>query len=249
MAKPLKTSSSMKKNDFKRGLIHGVPICLGYLAVSFSFGIFAVGQGLSILEVILISMANVTSAGQLAGVPIVAGAGSLIELASTQLIINLRYALMSVSLSQRMDQSVRPLDRFLIAFVNTDEVFAVSAVQPEGVSRSYMYGLITTPYLGWAVGTALGAIAGDVLPAVVSTALGVAIYGMFIAIVVPDAKKHKPTALCVLLAIALSLLFYYTPGLSSVPSGFVIIICAVAASAVFAFFAPIDAPKRGGDEA
>ena len=239
----------MKKNDFKRGLIHGIPICLGYLAVSFSFGIFAVGQGLSIVEVIMISMTNVTSAGQLAGVPIIAGAGSFVELASTQLIINLRYALMSVSLSQKMDKSVRPVDRFLIAFVNTDEVFAVSAVQPGGVSRSYMYGLITTPYLGWAFGTALGAVAGDILPAVVSTALGVAIYGMFIAIVVPDAKKHTPTALCVLLAVALSVLFYYTPGLSSVPSGFVIIICAVIASAVFAAFAPIEVKEKGGDEA
>ncbi|MBE6567471.1 MAG: AzlC family ABC transporter permease [Ruminococcaceae bacterium] len=239
----------MKKNDFKKGLIHGIPICLGYLAVSFSFGIFAVGQGLSIAEVVLISMTNVTSAGQLAGVPIIAGAGSLIELASTQFIINLRYALMSVSLSQKMDKSVRLPDRFLIAFVNTDEVFAVSAVQPEGVSRSYMYGLITTPYLGWAFGTALGAIAGDILPAIVSTALGVAIYGMFIAIVVPDAKKHKPTALCVLTAIALSLLFYYVPVLSHVPSGFVIIICAVIASALFAFLAPIDTGKKGGEDA
>ena len=239
----------MKKNDFKKGLIHGIPICLGYLAVSFSFGIFAVGQGLSIAEVILISMTNVTSAGQLAGVPIIAGMGSLIELASTQLIINLRYALMSVSLSQKMDKSVRLPDRFLIAFVNTDEVFAVSAVQPEGVSRYYMYGLITTPYLGWALGTALGAIAGDILPAIVSTALGVAIYGMFIAIVVPDTKKHRPTALCVLTAIALSLLFYYTPVLSAVPSGFVIIICAVVASALFAFLAPIDTEKKGGEDA
>ena len=249
MTKPFETSLVMKRNDYKKGILHGIPICLGYLAVSFSFGIFAVGQGLSIAEVVMISMTNVTSAGQLAGVPIIAGAGSLIELATTQFIINLRYALMSVSLSQRMDKSVRQVDRFLIAFVNTDEVFAVSAVQPEGVSRFYMYGLITTPYLGWAIGTALGAIAGDVLPAIVSTALGVAIYGMFIAIVVPDAKKHKPTALCVLLAVALSLLFYYIPGLSSVPSGFVIIICAVIASAVFAFFAPIDAEKKGGEEA
>lgn len=238
----------MKKNAFKKGLLHGVPICLGYLAVSFSFGIFAVGQGLSIIEVIMISMTNVTSAGQLAGVPIIAGAGGLLELASTQLIINLRYALMSVSLSQRMDGSVRLLDRFLIAFVNTDEVFAVSAVQPDGVSRAYMYGLITTPYLGWAFGTALGAVAGDVLPAVVSTALGVAIYGMFIAIVVPDAKRHKPTALCVLFAIAMSLLFYYTPVLKSVPSGFVIIICAVVASTAFALLAPIEPQRKGGDK-
>lgn len=236
----------MKKNEFKKGLLHGVPICLGYLAVSFGFGIFAKGAGLSVAEIVLISMTNVTSAGQLAGVPIIAGMGSLIELASTQVIINLRYALMSISLSQKMDGSVRLADRFLISFVNTDEVFAVSAVQPHGVSRSYMYGLILPPYLGWAAGTALGAVAGNLLPAIVSTALGVAIYGMFVAIVVPDAKKHKPTALCVLTAVALSLLFYYTPVLKKIPSGFVIIICAVIASAVFAAFAPIPSPTPEG---
>ncbi len=238
----------MKKNDFKRGLLHGLPICFGYLAVAFSFGIFAVGQGLSVAEVIMISMTNVTSAGQLAGVPVIAGAGSLIELASTQLIINLRYALMSVSLSQKMDGSVRGVDRLLIAFVNTDEVFAVSAIQPHGVSRWYLYGLILTPYLGWAAGTALGAVAGNILPAIVSSALGVAIYGMFVAIVVPGMRDHRPTLFCVLTAIALSLLFYYTPGLKEVPSGFVIIICAVLASTLFALLSPIDKAQKEKEE-
>ncbi|MBO5755213.1 MAG: AzlC family ABC transporter permease, partial [Clostridia bacterium] len=112
----------MKKRDFFKGMLHGVPICLGYLAVSFSFGIFAVAQGLSILETVMISLFNMTSAGQLAGVPIIACGGSLLELASTQLFINLRYALMSVSLSQRLDGRVRLLDRVLIGFGVTDEV-------------------------------------------------------------------------------------------------------------------------------
>ncbi len=234
----------MRKNNFTRGILHGLPICFGYLAVAFSFGIFAVGQGLSVLETVFISLFNVTSAGQLAGVPILATGGSMIELAATQLIINLRYALMSVSLSQRLDGSVRLADRFLIAFVNTDEVFAVSAVQPGGVSRSYMYGLISMPYVGWAVGTALGAVAGNVLPTLVSGALGVAIYGMFIAIVVPGMRAHLPTALCVAVAVSLSLLFYYVPVLNRVPSGFVIIICAVLASALFAWLRPIDNGRK-----
>ena len=234
----------MRKNNFTRGILHGLPICFGYLAVAFSFGIFAVGQGLSVLETVFISLLNVTSAGQLAGVPIIALGGSMIELAATQLIINLRYALMSVSLSQRLDGSVRLSDRFLIAFVNTDEVFAVSAMQPHGVSRAYMYGLISMPYIGWAAGTALGAVAGNVLPTLVSGALGVAIYGMFIAIVVPGMRAHLPTALCVGVAVSLSLLFYYVPVLNRVPSGFVIIICAVLASALFAWLRPIDNGKK-----
>ena len=128
----------MNKQDFKRGLLHGVPIFLGYLAVSFSFGIFAVASGLSVLETVLISMFNLTSAGQLAGVPIIAGGGSLFELAIGQLVINLRYALMSVSLSQKFDKGVRLFDRILIAFANTDEVFAVSSSQHGAVPKSYM---------------------------------------------------------------------------------------------------------------
>lgn len=236
----------MKKKDFIRGLVHGIPICLGYLAVSFSFGIFAVGAGLSILETVLISMTNLTSAGQLAGVPIIAGGGSMIELAVTQLVINLRYALMSVSLSQKFDDNVRLHDRFLIAFGITDEVFAVSTSQPHSASKQYMYGLILTPYLGWTCGTLLGAVAGHILPAIVISALGVAIYGMFIAIVVPVMRQHRPTALCVLLAIALSCAFYYIPLLQKVPSGFVIIICAVVAGALFAWLCPVKTEEEGG---
>ncbi len=234
----------MDKQSFKRGLLHGVPIFLGYLAVSFSFGIFAIASGLSVLETVLISMFNLTSAGQLAGVPIIAGGGSLFELALGQLVINLRYSLMSVSLSQKFDKGVRLLDRFVIAFANTDEVFAVSSSQPGAVSKSYMYGLIIPPYLGWTVGTAIGALAGSILSPLVMSALSVAIYGMFVAIVVPAMRGHKATALCVLFAIALSCLFRYTPVLNTVSGGFVIIICAVSASALFALLAPIQTEKE-----
>lgn len=226
-------------NSFKKGIYDGLPICFGYLSVAFAFGIFAVASGLTAPQALIISMTNVTSAGQLAAVPILAGGGSLAELALTQLVINLRYSLMSVSLSQRLGKSVRPADRFPIAFVNTDEVFAVATAQPAYVGRRYMYGLILTPWLGWSIGTIIGALAGDILPAVVTTALGIAIYGMFIAIVLPAAKKDRATAICVLLAVGFSCLFKYTPVLSSVPGGFVVIICAGAASAIMAAAAPV----------
>lgn len=230
----------MQEHDrFSEGLRDGLPICLGYLSVSFAFGIFSVGSGLSILEAVLISMTNVTSAGQLAAVPIITGGGTLLELAVSMFVINLRYALMSVSLSQKLGRGVRLLDRFLIAFVNTDEVFAVAASKPGAVGRRYLYGLILTPYFGWALGTLIGAVAGSILPHVIISALGVAIYGMFIAIVIPAARDRRPTALCVLLAVALSCAFYYVPALKAVPSGFVVILCAVAASVVFALLAPI----------
>ena len=231
----------VKENTFLKGIIDGIPICLGYLSVAFAFGIFAVSNGLTSLEAILISMTNVTSAGQLAAIPIITG-GTLFELAVSQLVINLRYSLMSVSLSQKFDKSVKLADRFIIAFINTDEVFAVASSKKE-VGRKYMFGLILTPYLGWSAGTALGAIAGNILPEIVISALGIAIYGMFIAIVVPEAKENKHTLICVIIAIVLSCMFEYIP-LLSIPKGFVIIICSIIASAVCALLFPVDNEEK-----
>lgn len=234
--------------SFKKGIADGLPICLGYLAVSFAFGISAVGQGLSMFEALIISMTNVTSAGQLAAVPIIVSGGTFLELAVAQLIINLRYSLMSVSLSQKLGESVSLADRFIISFVNTDEVFAVASAQRGKVGKKYLFGLILTPYLGWSLGTLLGAAAGDVLPQIISSALGLAIFGMFVAIVVPDARKSKAVALCALASAALSCLFRYTPVLSQIPSGFVIIICAVLASTFFAIVFPIQTENTNGEE-
>jgi len=229
----------MEQNSFLKGIRDGIPICLGYLSVSFAFGIFSVESGLSILETLLISMANVTSAGQLAGVPIICGGGTLFEMAVSQIVINLRYALMGVSLSQKLGKSVKLLDRFIISFVNTDEVFAVASGNREQVGKKYLYGLILTPYLGWSSGTLIGAVAGNILPAIVISSLGVAIYGMFIAIVVPVAKEKSSVAFCAIVAIVLGCIFKYVPALSVVPEGFVIILCAVIASGIFAIIAPI----------
>ena len=226
--------------SFKKGLLDGIPICLGYLSVSFAFGIFSVSNGLTPWETMLISMTCVTSAGQLAAVPIIAGAGSLLELAISQLVINIRYALMSVSLSQKLDNKVTTLDRFLISFVNTDEVFAVASSQDGALGKRYLYGLILTPWLGWTGGTILGALAGNILPAIVTSSLGVAIYGMFIAIIVPEMKQSRPTALCVIIAAALSCLFFFVPVLQSIPTGTTIIICACVASIIMAVAAPIE---------
>ena len=238
------------KNRFLIGLHHGLPIGLGYLSVSFAFGIFSLGQGLSIWETLLISMTNLTSAGQLAGVPIIAVGGSAAELAVTQLVINLRYSLMSVSLSQKLDSSVKLKDRFLIAFVNTDEVFAVASGQPGKVGRYYLFGLIVAPYIGWSSGTLLGTVASGLLPASVMTALGIAIYGMFVAIVIPPAKKSRAVALVLGGAVALACAFRYIPVLSQVSGGFVIIICAVTAAALGAVFAPIpEADEREEESA
>ena len=226
-------------NNFKIALRDGLPIGLGYFAVSFAFGIMAVGSGLTVYEALLISALNLTSAGQLAALPIIAGGGSLFELALTQLVINSRYSLMSVSLSQNFSDEIKIRHRFIHAFNLTDEMFAVAIGRREPLGRKYLLSLLILPYLGWTLGTLIGAIAGNVLPAVIVSALGVSMYAMFIAIVIPAAKVSKPIALLILISVCLSALFYYLPPLTEIPSGFVIIIIAVICSAAFAILAPV----------
>ncbi len=225
-------------NSFKKGLKDGIPICLGYFSVSFAFGIFAVENGLTVFQATILSLVNLTSAGQLAGVPIITG-GTLPELALSQLIINSRYSLMSVSLSQKLSRKVKLKDKLLISYGNTDEIFAVAVSQKGDVGKRYMWGLIMLPVIGWTSGTFIGAVAGNILPAMVTAALGLAIYGMFVAIVVPAAKKEKATAICVAIAIALSCAFKYVPVLTKVPTGFTVIICSVIAAVILAVVAPI----------
>ena len=225
-------------NSFKKGLKDGIPICIGYFSVAFAFGIFAIENGLTVLQATFISLLNMTSAGQLAGIPIMVS-GTIPELALSQLVINSRYSLMSVSISQKFSQKIKFLDKLIISFANTDEIFAVAHSNTGEVGKRYMLGLMLLPIVGWTSGTAAGGIAGNVLPTIVASALGLAIYGMFTAIVVPVAKKEKATALCVLFAIALSCIFRYLPALSIVPSGFTVIICAVTASVIFAIVAPM----------
>ena len=225
--------------SFLQGVKHGIPIALGYLSVSFTFGMKAVGDGLTWAQAVLISMTNVTSAGQFAGLPLMVAQASL-----TQLVINLRYALMSLSLSQKLDHTMTTLHRMAFSFCNTDEIFAVASSQPGKVGKWYLYGLMSTPWLGWTLGTLLGAVAGQLLPVFFRQALGIAIYGMFLAIILPPARREHPVRVVVLLAVGMSLCFRYLPVLSRLSSGFVIIICAVVASAVGALLFPVkeDAP-------
>lgn len=230
-------------NDFKRGMKDGIPIALGYLSVSFTFGLMAVSAGMNWWQAVLISMTNLTSAGQFAGLNIMIVGGTLIEMALSQFVINLRYALMSLSLSQKVDKTLTTFYRFVVGVGITDEIFAVAVNQKQKVSRYYMFGLIAVPYIGWAGGTFAGAVLGGVLPEIVRAALGIAIYGMFIAIIVPKAREHSCYLKVILIAVGMSCLFTYVPGLNKVSSGFVIIICAVIASVVGAILYPI--PEEG----
>lgn len=226
--------------QFIQGIRDGRAIGIGYLSVSFTFGIAATASGLNWWQAFVVSFMNITSAGQFAGITIMAAAGSYIEMAVSQFIINLRYALMSISLSQKVDRDFTAGKKMILGFAVTDEIFAVSMSRKGEVSSSYFAGLTVLPLLGWNLGTLAGAVMGDVLPENVTAALGLAIYGMFIAIVVPAAKKNRHVLMITILAIFLSFCLYYLPGLNQISSGFAIIICAVAASAVGAWLFPVE---------
>ena len=224
---------------FSNGVKDGLPIGLGYFAVSFSFGI-AGSKILSWPLVTLISMTNLTSAGQFAGLQIMADvAGTFIEMAIASFFINLRYSLMAISLSQKVAPSFGVGKRLLLATGITDEIYALAMSQNGPVTASYFAGLMALPYIGWSSGTLCGAICGEILPSIVTNALGVALYGMFVAIVVPQMKAHVPTLVAVLIAIACSFAFKYVPALSGVTVGFAIIICALVASLIGAALFPI----------
>ena len=233
--------------DYLRGLRHGLPIALGYISVSFAFGIQAVSMGLTPLQAVLISVFNLTSAGQMAGLQLMVNGAAMTEMILTQLTINLRYALMSITLSQKLDESMTLPHRFLLAFGNTDEVFAVASQQPGTVGKNYLYGLTNGPFLGWSLGTLLGALAGGILPAAVTNALGIAIYGMFIAIILPPFRREKQVRAVILIAVAMSCLFTLLPLFSFLSDGFRIILCAVTASALGAWLMP-RAAEKGEDD-
>ncbi len=234
---------------FKRGFKNGIPIFLGYLAVSFTFGIAARNSGITSLQAILISATNLTSAGQFAAIGVITANAGYIEMALTQLVINLRYCLMSSSLSQRFDSKMKTYHRYLISFGVTDEVFGVSsAYEYENVPPAYCYGLIAASWPGWVGGTALGCLSGEILPASVLSALGVALYGMFIAIIVPPTKNNKVLLGIVIISMLLSLVFAVTPVLKEISSGFRVIILTLVIASVAAYFFPIKDEEEAKNE-
>ena len=229
----------MNMESVKKGLRDGIPISLGYFAVSFAFGILAVDSGCTVLEAVLISFTNLTSAGQFAGLTVIAQAGTLLEMAVTQLVINSRYMLMSIAMSQKVDADFHGIWRWLLGYGITDEIFA-AAIQTDGtIKRSYFGSLIILPVIGWTAGTFLGAFLGNILPVMLTNALGVALYGMFIAVVVPKAREDFHVLFAVLIAVVISVALKYIPAFSFISGGFGIIICAVAASAVGALVFPV----------
>lgn len=229
----------MKGKQYVSGLRAGMPVGVGYFSVSFGFGAMAVSEGLNVLDAVLISATNLTSAGQFAGLTLIVASAALAEMVLTMLVINSRYALMSLALGQKLGPDVGFWQRLAIAFFNTDEIFALAMARREPLTLPFMVGLGTMPFFGWTGGTLLGALAGSLLPVSVRTALGVMLYGMFIAVVVPPARKEKPVLVTVIIAMILSCLFEWVPALDRVTAGIAIVISTVAAAGVCALLFPV----------
>lgn len=225
------------QSDFRRGFYAGLPIGLGYFSVSLSFGIIAVSYGFSWWQAVLISMVTLTSAGQFAGIGIMCHPGQYIAMLLSQVTINIRYSMMSISLSQKVDGTIGTFWRWILGFFVSDEIFAVAAAQ-QTVNRRFFLGLTVLPYIGWALGTLTGALVGNILPQRLMNALCIALYGMFVAIVVPVAKKERPVLAVVILAMLISCLFTWLPGLKEISSGISVSLCAIIAAAVGAVLFP-----------
>ena len=229
----------MNWKNYTTGVRTGLPVGIGYFSVSFGFGAMAATQGIRALDAALISVTNLTSAGQFAGLTLIVAAASLWEVILTQIVINSRYALMSLALSQRMGSRIGLLPRLFIAFFNTDEIFALAMAEKQPLTVPFLMGLGLTPILGWTAGTLCGALAGSVLPLSIRVALGVMLYGMFIAIVVPPAKEEKSVLVTAALSLVLSCLFRWLPMLKNVSAGIAIVCCTVIAAALCAWLFPI----------
>ncbi len=225
-------------NSYYRGLKAGIPIGLGYLSVAFTFGIMASNLGFTWWQAVIISMTTLTSAGQLAAINVMVNPGKYIELLISQLTINVRYAFMSVSLSQKADSKFKGIFRWLLGFFITDEIFAV-AITEKNITRSFFIGLATAPYFGWATGTLIGSLMGAVLPKMLMNALSLAIYAMFVAVVAPEMKKVKSVFYAVLVTVLLRMLFYYAPILKNISGGLSVSICAVLAAVIAAIIFPV----------
>lgn len=226
-------------NDFKNGLRKGIPIAIGYLSVSFTFGVKAVNGGIPVWIAILMSVTNLTSAGQFAGATLIMAQGSYLEMAITTFVINIRYLLMSLALSQKLVKDTKMGQRMLVGFGITDEIFAVASTEPAEITSKYLYGLILLPVIGWTAGTTLGALASQVMPSALSSAMELGLYAMFIAIIVPPARKNRAIAIVLLIAVGISCVLHEAPVLRNISVGFQVIIAAVIAAAIGAVVNPI----------
>lgn len=230
----------------KEGIRDGIPIGLGYLAVSFSLGVAARNAGLSAFQGFLVSLLNNASAGEYAGFTVIAANGAYFEIFLMTLIANARYLLMSCALSQKFSPDTPLIHRIFVGYDVTDEIFGITIARPGMLDPFYSYGAILIAAPAWAGGTALGVIAGNLLPARAVSALSVALFGMFLAVIIPPARKNRVIALFVLVSFAASFAATYLPLISQLSGGTRTIILTVLISAIAAILFPVN--EEEGDK-
>ena len=228
-----------KKEIFKEGFKDGVPIGLGYFAVSFSLGVYAASVGLSPMQGAIASLLTNASAGEYAGFMVIATNASYLQMVIMTIVASLRYLLMSTVLSNRCDEDMKLIHRFLLSFYITDEIFAISIARSKKIEPFYTYGAVLPATTLWASGTLIGILAGNILPSRIVSALSVALYGMFIAIIIPPCKKDRYVLIGVIISFLLSYLStYYIPFIKDISSGTRTIILTIIISTFMALLAP-----------
>lgn len=227
-----------RQSAFKHGFKGGLPIGLGYFPVSFTFGFLTVAGGLPLWAGVLISVTNLTSAGQFAGMNLILAGAGYGEIALTTFIINLRYMLMSLALSQKIESKIPVWQRLIFSFGITDETFVVASMEKRPIKAGYMFGLIILPILGWDLGTLCGGCISNMLPQALQNAMGIALYAMFIALIVPVARDSVKVLLIIVIAVAVTCVLKYVPIFSFISSGFRIIIATIAAAGFGAWLFP-----------
>lgn len=227
-------------NEFINGCKKGLPIALGYFPVSFSFGVLVISSGMPLGLATLISLTNLTSSGQFAGVSLMLAQANYIEIATTLLLINARYFLMSLSLSQKIEQKMKTWQRLIVSFGITDEIFSLASIQDRPLSFHFMSGFILVPVIGWVSGTLVGETLMNFLPVALQNAMGIALYGMFLAIIVPTAKKSLPILEVVLLSALISVIFFYVPVFAFLSSGAKLILATILGAVYGAWKYPVN---------
>lgn len=233
---------------YKRGFKDGLPIALGYVPVAFAFGVLSIENGFPTWFPMLVSLTNFTGTGQFVGTELIYLGATFLELFSTMLIINIRYTLMSVSLSQKLEHNTPMWKKLIIAFGVTDENYAVAMSNTGKITAIYYFGIMSCSFIGWVFGTVLGAILGNIFPASIMSAFGIALYAMFIAIIVPPATSNKSILVLILISIAFSCVCYFVPYLNRIGEGWVIIIGSIICTSIISYFRPIKQDEEVNDE-
>ncbi len=227
-----------RKQAFLEGLRDGVPIALGYFAVSFSLGIFAKKVGVNVVQGIVNSLLNHASAGEYAVYSMIGAGATYVEMAIMTLVVNARYLLMSTALSQKVHPDTPMIHRIGIGFHVTDELFAISLNRNDYINPFYCYGAFLISVTGWCAGTAIGIVAGGILPLRIVSAFSVALYGMFLACIMPTARNNRIVAITIICCFVLSYLSTILPVISNISGGTRTIILTVVISAVVALLFP-----------